>query len=151
LHTASIVGSTDETPPTGSITSPSSGTTVTGTTTVTVNATDDVAVRRVELLVHGDFAAASHAAPWRIPWHTDDAASGPATLTLKIYDTSANVASSTSSVDVTVNNPTAAVFDAQLQAPACRSVQRQCDTFGLVNGRGPIGPEPNTPNTIHDS
>jgi hypothetical protein len=41
-----------------------------------------------------------------------------------------------------------AVFDADLRAPACRSVQASCDTGGLIDGRDGLGPELNQPNTI---
>jgi hypothetical protein len=45
-----------------------------------------------------------------------------------------------------------ATFDPTLRAPSCGAVVgRSCDTRTLVRGRGPLGPEPNQPNTIADS
>jgi hypothetical protein len=45
-----------------------------------------------------------------------------------------------------------AVFDTALQAPKCATVGRSCDSGpSLVLGRNGLGPEPNQPNTIHDS
>src|SRR6185295_4946272 len=43
-----------------------------------------------------------------------------------------------------------AAYNAQFQAPACLAAgSRSCDTgAALVRGRGPIGPEPDQPNTI---
>jgi len=45
--------------------------------------------------------------------------------------------------------PQMAVYDAPLKAPACRSPAWSCDSGTLVQGRWFLGPEPNTPNTIH--
>jgi hypothetical protein len=44
-----------------------------------------------------------------------------------------------------------AVYDATLKAPRCADVGPSCDAMGLVNGRGPVGPEPSQPNTINNS
>jgi hypothetical protein len=46
-----------------------------------------------------------------------------------------------------------AVFDGGLQAPACLSAGRSCDSAATLVGRDTIlgGPEPNQPNTIADS
>jgi DNA/RNA endonuclease YhcR with UshA esterase domain len=41
-----------------------------------------------------------------------------------------------------------ATFDATLEAPRCSSVDSFCDTGGLIDGRGPVGPESNFPNTL---
>ncbi|HZH79216.1 MAG TPA: hypothetical protein VEY88_24530 [Archangium sp.] len=41
-----------------------------------------------------------------------------------------------------------ASFDSTLKAPRCSAVASGCDTGSLVNGRGPVGPELNAPNTL---
>jgi hypothetical protein len=41
------------------------------------------------------------------------------------------------------------VFDPILRAPACRTVGALCDTGRLIDGRGGLGPESNSPNTIY--
>ncbi len=45
----------------------------------------------------------------------------------------------------------AAAYDPALKAPRCSAPSAVCDTVSLVNGRGPLGPEANAPNTINNS
>src|SRR5688572_4173930 len=45
----------------------------------------------------------------------------------------------------------AATYDPVLRAPKCATPSPVCDTVNLVNGRGPVGPEANAPNTINNS
>ncbi|HXR44957.1 MAG TPA: hypothetical protein VN759_09135, partial [Pseudolysinimonas sp.] len=54
-------------------------------------------------------------------------------------------------VAVTVSNQSHAVYNATRRAPTCGTVTNACDSFGLVDGRGPLGPEPNAPNAINGS
>jgi len=69
----------------------------------------------------------------------------------------------TSSIDVTrktgmtvkviptgQNGPQDAVYDAGLGAPKCSVVGSSCDTNGIIDGRGTVGPESNYPNTLDD-
>ena len=42
-----------------------------------------------------------------------------------------------------------ATFDATLKVPRCLTAGAFCDTGGMIDGRGPLGPETNTPNTIN--
>jgi hypothetical protein len=44
-----------------------------------------------------------------------------------------------------------AIFDPILRAPVCATLGAGCDTGTLVNGRGLLGPEPNTPNSLYGS
>jgi alpha-tubulin suppressor-like RCC1 family protein len=41
-----------------------------------------------------------------------------------------------------------ATYDATLKVPRCVSVSSGCDSGTLVDGRGPVGPEANAPNTL---
>ncbi|HEX8437336.1 MAG TPA: peptidase M28, partial [Archangium sp.] len=41
-----------------------------------------------------------------------------------------------------------ASYDSTLKVPRCSGVASGCDTGSLVNGRGPVGPELNAPNTL---
>ncbi len=41
-----------------------------------------------------------------------------------------------------------ATYDSTLKVPRCTGVASGCDSGGLVNGRGPVGPELNAPNTL---
>lgn len=45
----------------------------------------------------------------------------------------------------------AATYDPVLKAPRCLTPGPVCDTVNLVDGRGPVGPEANAPNTINSS
>jgi leucyl aminopeptidase len=41
-----------------------------------------------------------------------------------------------------------ASYDSTLKVPRCGGVASGCDSGSLVNGRGPVGPELNAPNTL---
>jgi hypothetical protein len=56
-----------------------------------VNASDDVAVTKVELYVDGLLQAASTTAPFTTKWNTTKAAKGGHTLSCKAYDAAGNV------------------------------------------------------------
>ena len=60
----------DTTPPTVSITSPASGATVSGTITVTANASDNVAVADVQFFLDGVAGPDDTTAPYSVPWDT---------------------------------------------------------------------------------
>ncbi|HUH01434.1 MAG TPA: PHB depolymerase family esterase [Kofleriaceae bacterium] len=80
------------TPPTVDITSPSGGSTVSGTATVSVTAGDDTGIDRVELYVDGAMQAADRQAPWAFDWQTAAFSDGPHTLMAIAYDTDGNIA-----------------------------------------------------------
>ena len=104
----SVVGSPqpgDTTPPTTAITSPVSGATVSGTATVSADASDNVGVTRVELVVDGSLVGTDTSAPYAIAWNTTTVSNGGHSLQTKAYDAAGNVGSS-ASVNVTVNNAT---------------------------------------------
>lgn len=96
----------DTTAPTASITSPTSSSTVSGTVTVNVSATDAMGVSKVELYVNGSLYATYGSAPYSITWNTSSYANGTYTLQAKAYDAAGNVGQS-SSVTVTVSNTVA--------------------------------------------
>ena len=95
----------DNQAPTASITSPAGGATVNATISVAVNATDDDAIERVELLVNGTVVGSDTTAPYAVPWNTGTVADGAYTLTAKAYDLTGNSVTS-AAVNVTVDNPT---------------------------------------------
>jgi hypothetical protein len=102
----------DTTPPSVSITSPTEGSTVTGTVTVAANASDNVSVSKVEFYKDGAFVTADTAAPYTFAWNTLSESNGAHSLAAKAYDTS-NLTSQTT-VNVQVNNanrnPTVTLF-----------------------------------------
>ena len=95
----------DTTPPTTSITSPANGATVSGTTTVAANASDNVGVTRVELYVDSVLTGTDTSSPYEFSWNTTTATNGGHALQTKAYDAATNVGSSTV-VNVTVSNAT---------------------------------------------
>jgi hypothetical protein len=92
----------DTTPPTAAIASPTSGT-VSGTVTVSANASDNVGVTRVDFYVNGLLAGSDSAAPYQYSWNTTSFANGAATLRAIAYDAAGNAGQS-SIVSVTVAN-----------------------------------------------
>jgi hypothetical protein len=94
---------TDGTPPTVSFATPISGTSLTGTVTVSANAADNVAVASVQFMLDGaNFGSAVTTPPYQTSWDTTATTNGSHTLTAIALDTSGNTASST--IIVTVEN-----------------------------------------------
>jgi thermitase len=100
----------DTTAPTTSITSPTAGATVAGAVSVNVDATDNVGVTKVELLVNSKVYASSTVSPYNFSWDTKGLTNGTYSLTSKAYDTAGNIGTSTA-VSVNVNNTTATPID----------------------------------------
>ena len=101
-------GPVDTTPPTTSVTAPTAGATVSGTTTVTATATDNVGVTRIELYVDGALLGSGTTSPTSASWNTTTAANGTHSITSKAYDAAGNVGTS-AAVSVTVSNSTTVV------------------------------------------
>jgi len=95
--------SPDTTPPTTSITSPLDGATVSGTTNVTANASDDRGVTKVEFYLDGTLQTTDTSSPYSWSWNTTTASNGTHSLTSKAYDAAGN-SSTSAAVSVTVNN-----------------------------------------------
>jgi hypothetical protein len=95
----------DTTPPTVSIGAPGASAKVSGLVPVSVSATDNVGVTRVDLLVNGTVYASDTTAPFGFSWDTTNLPDGSVTLQAKAYDAGGNLGTS-SSVSVTVANNT---------------------------------------------
>src|SRR5207245_1718799 len=96
----------DTTPPTVGITSPSSGATVSGTTTVSASASDNVGVVGVQFLLDGAaLGSEDTASPYSVSWNTTTATNGSHTLTATARDAAGNRTTS-AAVTVTVSNTT---------------------------------------------
>jgi hypothetical protein len=101
---AAATATSDTTPPAAAITSPSPGATVSGTTTVTANAGDNVAVASVQFTLDGSaLGAADSTLPYQVSWNTTSATNGAHTLTAVATDTAGNSTTS-AQVSVTVSN-----------------------------------------------
>ena len=95
----------DTTPPTVRITSPASGATVSGTITVTADASDDVGVVGVQFKYNGiNFDAEGTSPPYTATAHTNYVPNGSYTLTAVARDAAGNRTTS-APVTVTVSNP----------------------------------------------
>ncbi|MGH8564029.1 MAG: galactose oxidase-like domain-containing protein [Gammaproteobacteria bacterium] len=95
----------DTTPPTVSLTVPTSGATVSGTAvTVAATVSDNVGVAGVQFKVHGTkLGAEDTTSPYSVAWNTTTATNGAHTLTGVARDAAGNTATSPE-VSVTVNN-----------------------------------------------
>ncbi|QRN92813.1 S8 family serine peptidase [Archangium violaceum] len=134
------------TPPSVSITSPTSGAVLVGPVTISANATDASGVARVEFFVDGVLLASDTTAPYAVDWDSGSWANGNHTLTARAHDTLDNMATSTG-VPVSTNQTGAAVYDSVLRVPKCTTLSNVCDTTTLVSGRSSL--ESNAPNTIN--
>jgi len=113
-------GGSDTTPPTVSITNPTQNQTVSATTPLAANASDNVAVASVQFLVDGQKVGSPvTSSPYAINWDTTTVSSGTHVVSAQATDTSGNVGSS-QQVTVTVQNPappmTCFVMDARANA-----------------------------------
>lgn len=93
----------DTTPPAVSISSPANGATVSGTTTITATASDNVGVARVEFLIDGALLSTDTSSPYSVSWNTTSATNGSHALTARALD-AANNQTTSSAANVTVNN-----------------------------------------------
>ena len=98
-------GGGDTTLPTCSITSPTAGSTVSGTVTITAAATDNVGVTKVEIFVDGALRTTDTVSPYTWSWNTTTFANSSHTITAKAYDAAGNMKQA-ANVTVTVNNST---------------------------------------------
>src|SRR5712671_5921473 len=98
----------DTTPPSVSVTSPGANATVSGTITMTANASDNVGVVGVQFQVDGVNAGAeATSAPYSAPWNTLSAANGSHVVTAVARDAAGNRGTS-AAVTVNVFNDTIA-------------------------------------------
>ncbi|WP_224365338.1 Ig-like domain-containing protein [Hyalangium versicolor] len=149
-HQAVVCTGTDSTPPQAALTSPSSGTMLIGTMTLRATASDDVGVTRVEFFLGTRLIGTTSTAPYQLTWNSANLSNGSGTLTARAYDAACNQGVS-APVDVTIQNAGNAAFDTMRGAPICDTAGNKCDSVELLDGRGPVGPEPHQPNTVSGS
>ena len=105
-------------PPTVSITSPASGASVSGTITVTANASSSVGIASVQFEVDGsDIGGADTTAPYSASLNTTTLSNGKHSLTAVATDTSNNKTTS-AAVSVTVSNTGATPPTVSITSPA---------------------------------
>lgn len=95
-----IVTAPDSTPPTVAVTSPTNGSTVSGTVAITATAADNIGVAKVEFWVNGALAGTDTAAPYSFNLNTRKM-SGALAISARAFDAAGNSATSPS-LSVTV-------------------------------------------------
>lgn len=139
-------GGGDNTPPTVSITTPSSGS-VSGTVNLTASATDNVAVAGVQFKVDGvNVGSEDVTSPYNASWNSTTASNGNHTITAVARDAAGNTTTS-SPVVVTVSNITkpgdangdGQVGIADLSILATHWGQSGTLSQGDLNGDGSVG------------
>lgn len=97
-----VGGSVDSVPPTGAVTTPSG--TVSGTVSINVNATDNIAVAGVQVLLNGQpLGLEDTASPYQLAWNTATVPNGAYTLSARLRDFAGNIRTTTA-VNVQVSN-----------------------------------------------
>ncbi len=95
------VAPADTTPPAVSFATPADGSTISGDATITVNASDNTAVAKVELYAGDSLVASSTAAPYSFTLPTRSLTDGAYTLRARAYDNAGNTADTTINVNIT--------------------------------------------------
>ena len=96
-----MVGEPNDTEaPSVSITSPGSGSTVSGNTTVAMSASDNVGVSRVEFYAGGSYVGQDTTAPYQFSWNTTNHNNGSVELRAVAYDAANNSNATTKNVNV---------------------------------------------------
>jgi len=90
----SVTVGNDVSPPAVALTAPGTGATVRGALAITANATDDIAVTKLELYANGTLIFAGNVAPYSYSWDTTGVANGYYTLSAKAYDATGKVGQS---------------------------------------------------------
>ncbi len=93
----------DTTAPSVSLTAPTNGQVISGTTTLTATASDNVGVTGVEFRVDGVVVNTDTTAPYAYNWNSTTVSDASHTITARAYD-AANNSTTSSSVSVTVDN-----------------------------------------------
>src|SRR6266566_4938723 len=130
----------DTTPPTVSISSPVNGVTVSGTITVTANASDNVGVASVQFLLDGaNLGSLDTTSPYSVSWNTTTASNASHALSAIAKDAAGNSTTS-AGVTVTVSNAAATPPSITTQ-PANQTVMAgQTARFTVVAaGTAPLG------------
>lgn len=106
--TVAAVPVADTLAPSAAISSPISGKTVTGLVPVSVNATDNIAVTRVELKVNSTTVAIDNTAPFAFSWNSVSVPNGTRSLVAYAFDAAGN-AKASAPVAVNVANGIATI------------------------------------------
>jgi hypothetical protein len=122
---STVTVAVDNTLPTGSITAPTAGATVSGSTSVTASASDNMAVASVQFQVDGQILGGPvTTAPYSVNWDSTTATNTTHQLTAIVKDTAGNVSTS-APVLVTVSNVDSTPPTVSMTTPANGASVRQ--------------------------
>lgn len=93
----------DTAPPSVSITSPSAGASLSGTVTISADASDDVAVASVDFYQSGNLISTDTSLPYSVSWDTSVVGNGSYSLTARASD-GANNQTTSGAISVSVSN-----------------------------------------------
>jgi len=110
LAAKNTTGTVDSTPPSTTVTSPGSGSTVGGTVVVTASAADNSSVSKVELYVDGKLLSTDTTSPYSYSWNSSNYTNGSHSLFTRAYDTAGNIGNSAT---IAVNVSNSALADTQ--------------------------------------
>jgi len=85
----------DTTPPVVSISSPTTAASISGSVTISANASDDTGVTRVEFSVDGSLIATDTSAPYSTTWNAEASLLGLHSITAKAFDAAGNSSANT--------------------------------------------------------
>jgi len=124
----------DTVAPTVAISSPLTGATVSGTVSVVANASDNIGVASVQLLLNGQNLGASlTASPYAVTWDTKNVVNGTYTLTAVARDLAGNTKVS-NGVTVTVNNASPFIVGRYVQFTSADHLATLSDGRSTVSG-----------------
>jgi peptidoglycan/xylan/chitin deacetylase (PgdA/CDA1 family)/archaellum component FlaF (FlaF/FlaG flagellin family) len=107
----------DTTAPTVALTAPANGAKVRNTVTLAANASDNVGVAKVELLVNGAVIATDTTAPYSASWNTANTPGTTAVLTARATDAAGNTTTSAART-VTIDRPDTTKPTVTITSPA---------------------------------
>ena len=123
--TFGTTNTTDNTPPTVSISAPTSGSSVSGTVTLSANASDNVGVASVQFTVDGsNVGALDTASPYTTAWDSTSVANGTHSISAVAKDTAGNT---TTAAAITVS-----VSNTNSNSNANADYQARCNAPGVV-------------------
>lgn len=129
----------DLTPPTINITSPTNGSTVSGTVNVAANASDNKAVDHVELSVDGNTLSSLSTAPYTFSWNSSSVPNGSHTITATAYDAAGNSAVSTITVTTANADTSAPTAPSNLTATAASTTSINLSWSASTDNLGVAG------------
>ena len=115
--------------PVAAITSPVTGTTVSGSTTLSATASDNIGVTEVRFYADGQMVGSDTTSPYSAVWDTATAGDGTHALVADAYDAAANRGSSASVTVTADNRPDTTAPTVQIVSPADGSSVGNKTTF----------------------